>query len=110
MISKKIVTPIIDKIIASGGTKKYVANLLEVDDYLKNIKQTDTLKKIVKRVLTRSNKQLRTILSKIKLDTKEIIQKGNNGFRTKLVYGLAYGLCNDTDYIEDNNTSINIKI
>lgn len=31
MISKKIVTPIIDKIIASGGTKKYVANLLEVD-------------------------------------------------------------------------------
>ena len=32
MISKKIVTPIIDKIIASGGTKKYVANLLEVDE------------------------------------------------------------------------------
>lgn len=117
-----------------------------VDDYLKNIKQTDTLEKIVKRVLTRSNKQLRTILSKIKLDTKEIIQKGNNGFRTRLVYGLitikikdmgnvlkyinieklsltkimykieeyvyglAYGLCNDTNYIEDNNTSINIKI
>ena len=81
-----------------------------VEDYLKNIKQTDTLEKIVKRVLTRSNKQLRTILSKIKLDTKEIIQKGNNGFRTKLVYGLAYGLCNDTNYIENNNTSINIKI
>lgn len=77
---------------------------------MKNIKQTDALEKIVKRVLIRSNKKLRTILSKIKLDTKEIIQKGNNGFRTKLVYGLAYGLCNDTNYIEDNNTSINIKI
>ncbi len=81
-----------------------------VDDYLKNIKQTDALEKIVKRVLIRSNKKLRTILSKIKLDTKEIIQKGNNGFRTKLVYDLAYGLCNDTNYIEDNNISINIKI
>lgn len=77
---------------------------------MKNIKQTDALEKIVKRVLIRSNKKLRTILSKIKLDTKEIIQKGNNGFRTKLVYDLAYGLCNDTNYIEDNNISINIKI
>lgn len=59
-----------------------------VEKFIEKMKNKHTLGNIFKCTMKKTNKKLIKLISKIDIKTKDIIGKGNNGIKTKLIYNI----------------------